>query len=100
MSIRPFLHRVETGSGGTGEAKQTVRTEKDVEKIEAEEKTAFVSEAFTAEGAKEGLAKGEQSDIFSGPLRVQWGQVAYIIIRDQVRACCSVIRGGEANGGR
>lgn len=43
-----------------------------------------MSSALTAEGAETGLGRGEDSDIFSGPLTIQWAQVSYVLFRDQV----------------
>lgn len=86
MSIRPFLHRVVVPESENATSSATsAKEERHEEKVDAGEKGALVSEALTAEGAKEGLEKGATSDIFSGPLRIEWAQVCWIIGRDQVR---------------
>ena len=82
LSIRPFLHRAAPPSA---QASSDISTDHE-EKVQAGEKGALVSSALTAEGADSGLRRGEDSDIFSGPLNIQWAQVSYVLFRDQVRA--------------
>ncbi|KAK4058081.1 hypothetical protein OIO90_000820 [Microbotryomycetes sp. JL221] len=79
MSIRPFLHSTASQRSGSVDPP----SERHTEKVEAGEKGALVSQALTAEGAKQGIAVGSNSDIFSGPLRIEWPQVVYVIVRDQ-----------------
>ncbi|KAK4054849.1 hypothetical protein OIV83_000773 [Microbotryomycetes sp. JL201] len=81
MSIRPFLHRAEIASAVDEAASPP--SERHAEKVEAGEKGALVSQALTVEGAEQGLVVGAKSDIFSGPLRIEWPQVVYVIVRDQ-----------------
>lgn len=88
MSIRPFLHR-DTATTPTIDAAADPEHPDHEEKVEAGEKGALVSTALTAEGAEQGLLKGETSDIFAGPLRIEWSQVSYIIVRDQV-SCAEI----------
>lgn len=92
-SIRPFIHRVTKDEGkGVAAAAGSVQggeSEKDSEKekkekeneqeLQAEEVGAMVTIAMTAEGARDG-----KPDIFVAPLRIEWGQVVYVIVRDQV----------------
>mgnify|MGYP007100404798 CR=1 FL=1 len=79
-SIRPFLHRADADpapaaadEGGEGEKKG---------KLRAAEKGALASANLTAEGGPRGESP---SDIFMAPLRIQWSQVSYVLVRDQVR---------------
>jgi len=79
-SIRPYLHRADAGpapaaadEGGEGEKKG---------KLRAAEKGALASANLTAEGGPRGESP---SDIFMAPLRIQWSQVSYVLVRDQVR---------------
>ncbi|KAM0793189.1 hypothetical protein ACM66B_000660 [Microbotryomycetes sp. NB124-2] len=80
MSIRPFLH---PANASTVAGTASPPSERHAEKVEAGEKGALVSQALTAEGAEQGLVVGGKSDIFSGPLRIEWPQVIYVIFRDQ-----------------
>lgn len=92
LSIRPFLHRVEVPAIPTidaAAAAEDLEHPQHDEKVEAGEKGALVSTALTAEGAEQGLLKGETSDIFSGALRIEWGQLSYVIVRDQVSSLSS-----------
>lgn len=82
-SIRPFLHSTTTttteGKGKRVELEK--ETEKHELKVEAAEKTALASAQLTAEGEKSGRI---ESDVLMGPLRVEWGNVTYVLLRDQV----------------
>lgn len=86
MSIRPFLHRNAPPTDAATIESSDAESIHHEEKVEAGEKGALVSSALTAEGADQGLRPGEDSDIFSGPLRVEWSQVSYVLFRDQVRS--------------
>ena len=84
MSIRPFLHPVTEDALMQHATEPTTRdAARHEEKVEAGEKGAMVTQALTAEGADRGLAPGATSDIFAGPLRIEWGHVTYVILRDQ-----------------
>lgn len=88
MSIRPFIHRAEpseVSAISAAAAAEDVEHPHHDEKVQAGEKGAVVGTALTAEGAEHGLPAGENSDIFMGPLRIEWGQLSYVIVRDQVR---------------
>jgi len=77
-SIRPFLHSGMTRGKGKEVEKES---EKHELKVEAAEKTALASAQLTAEGDKTGRV---ESDVLMGPLRVEWGNVTYVLLRDQV----------------
>ncbi|KAI5477224.1 hypothetical protein MNV49_006597 [Pseudohyphozyma bogoriensis] len=82
-SIRPFIHRVEAeeDEGLAAEVEEAGgKQERKEKRVKAEEKGAVVSNDLTAEG-KPG---GGPPDIFTGPVRIEWAQVAYIIARDQI----------------
>ncbi|KDE08211.1 hypothetical protein MVLG_01478 [Microbotryum lychnidis-dioicae p1A1 Lamole] len=98
MSIRPFLHRVQptttTSTTVIPLDTETILVDEDINRLrsdqerneerkEVQEKTTMVSSALTCEAAKEGLKKGEQTDLFAGPLRFEWGKIMYVIFRDQ-----------------
>lgn len=90
MSIRPFIHRAELSDvpaiSASAAAAEDLEHPHHDEKVQAGEKGAVVGTALTAEGAEHGLPAGESSDIFMGPLRIEWGQLSYVILRDQVRS--------------
>ncbi|ORY85298.1 hypothetical protein BCR35DRAFT_351623 [Leucosporidium creatinivorum] len=86
MSIRPFIHRAEPSEVpaiSAAAAAEDVEHPHHDEKVQAGERGAVVGTALTAEGAEHGLPEGESSDIFMGPLRIEWGQLSYVIVRDQ-----------------
>lgn len=77
LSIRPFIHRVLSSPTSS----TTCEKGKEIEQVEAEEKGASVStNSITAEGTLD----GETNDVFNGPLSIQWGQLTYVIFREQV----------------
>ncbi|KPV78440.1 uncharacterized protein RHOBADRAFT_40986 [Rhodotorula graminis WP1] len=76
-SIRPFLHRADADAAtDEGDA-----TDEKKGKLRAAEMGAIASANLTAEGGPKGESP---SDIFMAPLRVQWSQVSYVLVRDQV----------------
>ncbi|GAA6022698.1 hypothetical protein JCM11491_003735 [Sporobolomyces phaffii] len=91
-SIRPFLHSspstttttTTTAATEHGERGAPHESREHQEKLETVEKVVLASSQLTAEGpATEG--KGSPSDaLMSGPLRIEWGMVSYVLFRDQV----------------
>lgn len=81
-SLQPFLHRVPATASATAEAAGD-ETEKHERKVETAEKVSLAARNLTAEGTS---APDRPSDIFLGPLRIEWTRVAYVIVRDQVRS--------------
>ncbi|GAA5953405.1 hypothetical protein JCM8115_000516 [Rhodotorula mucilaginosa] len=79
-SLQPFLHRVPATASATAEAAGD-ETEKHERKVETAEKVSLAARNLTAEGTS---APDRPSDIFLGPLRIEWTRVAYVIVRDQV----------------
>lgn len=75
LSIRPFVHRVGPKREAKGKGVKAAKRE------EAEEDGAMVGGPLTKEGAEDG---DTQEDVFSGPVRIEWGQLSYVIFRDQV----------------
>ncbi|POY71420.1 hypothetical protein BMF94_5733 [Rhodotorula taiwanensis] len=85
-SLQPFIHRVPASpaTSTTAPSAHGVKgeeTEKHELKVEAAETATLAARDLTAE-AKGGSER--QSDIFLGPLRIEWGRVVYVIVRDQV----------------
>ncbi|GAA5834213.1 hypothetical protein JCM9279_004247 [Rhodotorula babjevae] len=78
-SIRPFLHRADADPSAADDDDDNSSEKKG--KLRAAEKGALASANLTAEGGPKGESP---SDIFMAPLRIQWSQVSYILIRDQV----------------
>ncbi|SCV68878.1 BQ2448_999 [Microbotryum intermedium] len=106
MSIRPFLHRVESTTTTTttfstplaiesetiivGDEsnphcsdRSPAHQERHEERKEVEEKTAMVSSGLTSEAAQKGFKEGVETDLYAGPLRLEWGNIIYVIFRDQ-----------------
>lgn len=82
MSLRPFLHRP-TGAS-TVEKVETAEEKEHAERVEVEETGAMVSSNFMEEDA----GRKEASEVFlTGFGGAEWGQIAYVIFRDQVRFC-------------
>lgn len=81
-SLKPFLHRVPDSSAGPLTSSAGHETEKHEREVHAAEKVTLAARNLTAEGT---TAAATESDIFLGPLRVEWSRVAYVIVRDQVR---------------
>ncbi|GAA6059083.1 hypothetical protein JCM10212_002054 [Sporobolomyces blumeae] len=80
-SIRPFLHPVEgAASSSRDQAKESARHEL---KVEAAEKAALATSQLTAERADRRPGT-EQSEALMGPLRIEWSNVVYVLVRDQV----------------
>ena len=86
-SLQPFLHRVPAPATATGDQTAGHETEKHERKVETAEKVSLAARNLTAEGTND---SDRPSDIFLGPLRIEWTRVAYVIVRDQVRSltCC------------
>lgn len=79
-SIKPFLHSRTSKKGKVVQEKETEKHELD---IEAAQETVLASTQLTAEG---GDNKGvTESDVLMGPMRVEWGNVSYVLFRDQVK---------------
>ncbi|GAA5911859.1 hypothetical protein JCM8208_002462 [Rhodotorula glutinis] len=76
-SIRPFLHRADADA----DADEDDSSDEKKGKLRAAEKGALASANLTAEGGPKGESP---SDIFMAPLRIQWSQVSYVLVRDQV----------------
>lgn len=96
-SLRPFLHSTSNNNTHSTEGGQEDGSRMRLETNEHELKMAFVEKTslatpqLTAEGGGEGgnssatLTKTNQSDVLMGGLRVEWGNVVYVLVRDQVR---------------
>lgn len=80
-SLQPFLHRVPATAAATGDQTAGHETEKHERKVETAEAVSLAARNLTAEGTND---SDRPSDIFLGPLRVEWTRVAYVIVRDQV----------------
>ncbi|KWU45345.1 hypothetical protein RHOSPDRAFT_32968 [Rhodotorula sp. JG-1b] len=80
-SLQPFLHRVPAPATATGDQTAGYETEKHERKVETAEKVSLAARNLTAEGTDD---SDRPSDIFLGPLRIEWTRVAYVIVRDQV----------------
>ncbi|GAA5859314.1 hypothetical protein JCM8547_001979 [Rhodosporidiobolus lusitaniae] len=81
-SLRPFIHRVPLPSSSSSSS-STLSTEGEKRTATAE-KTALASTSLTAEGPNEaGRAEVDVFDLSEG-VRVEWGQVAFVLVRDQV----------------
>ena len=88
-SLQPFLHRVPAPATATGDQTAGYETEKHERKVETAEKVSLAATNLTAEGTDD---SDRPSDIFLGPLRIEWTRVAYVIVRDQVRTRSSISR--------
>jgi hypothetical protein len=95
-SLRPFIHRIALSPSSSSSSSSAAVSSSETEKrIDAAEKEALVSTDSTAEGsgkAGEGEGVADVFDLTEG-IRVEWGQVSYVLLRDQVRStlfrCCS-----------
>lgn len=58
-------------------------TQKHARGIDSAEKATLAARDLTAEGGPD--TADRPSDIFLGPLRIDWSRVAYVLVRDQVR---------------
>lgn len=87
-SLRPFIHRVALSSSSSSASASIAVPNSETEKrVDAAEKEALVSTDLTAEGsgkAGEGEGVADVFDLTEG-IRVEWGQVSYVLLRDQVR---------------
>lgn len=83
-SLQPFLHRVPASpNSSTNHTSTPQETEKHARKVDSAEKATLAARDLTAEGGPD--TADRPSDIFLGPLRIEWSRVAYVIVRDQVR---------------
>ncbi|GAA5835307.1 hypothetical protein JCM3766R1_004748 [Sporobolomyces carnicolor] len=78
-SIRPFLHSTMTAGGG-----EQCETKRHEEKQETVEKVVLASSQLTATDDAKSRPSASQSEALMGPLRIEWGMVTYVLIRDQV----------------
>lgn len=69
-------------TAGGGEQRETKRHE---EKQETVEKVVLASSQLTATDDAKSRPSASQSEALMGPLRIEWGMVTYVLIRDQVR---------------
>ncbi|GAA6040726.1 hypothetical protein JCM8097_000897 [Rhodosporidiobolus ruineniae] len=89
-SLRPFIHRVprpSSSSSSSSSSPSSASLPPPAEKTTASaEKQALVSTSLTAESSGQAGATAGELDVFdlSEGVRVEWGRVGYVLLRDQV----------------